>query len=354
MEDRPERPSLVLRRLVNGYQVTQAIHVAAVLGIADILALGPRSTADLTELTGVHHEALYRLLRALAGVGVLHEEADSRFALTPVGDCLRSDAPESVEGWAEFVGEEHHWAAWQALEYSVRTGQNAFQHVHGSDPWTLRSRHPELGASFDRAMTSVSSQVAASILAVYDFSRFGIIVDVGGSRGGFLSAILAAYPLMRGVVFDLPHVVAGAGPLLEAAGVADRCEVIAGSFFESVPAGGDVYILKAILHDWDDEQALAILETCRHAMADGTALLIVERDIGPPNEMPDAKLSDLNMLVGTGGRERSVDQFATLLTSAGFDVTSYTPGAAGVGVLEAIAIQDNDAHPVDPESSPAS
>jgi hypothetical protein len=338
MEDHSERPSLLLRRLVNGYQVTQAIHVAAVLGIADLLAAGPRSSEDLAHVTGAHAGALERLLRALASVGVVREEAGSRFELTPVGECLRSDAPESVAGWAVFVGERHHWEAWQALEYSVRTGQNAFRHVHGMDVWTMRAMHPAMGAQFDQAMTSMSSQVSSSVLAACDFSRFGTIVDVGGGRGGFLAAILAAYPTMRGVLFDQPHVVAGAGTLLASADVADRCEVIAGSFFESVPPGGDAYVLKAILHDWEDEQAVRILETCRSAMADGTALLVIERDIGPPNETPDAKFSDLNMLVAAGGRERSLDEFATLLTAAGFNVTGYTPGAAGVGILQAIAV----------------
>jgi hypothetical protein len=186
-------------------------------------------------------------------------------------------------------------------------------------------------------MTSISRQVAAAVIAAYDFSRFGVIVDVGGGNGGFLAAILAANPGMRGVVFDQPHVVTGAAPLLAAAGVADRCEVVGGSFFEAVPAGGDAYVLKAILHDWSDEDAITILRTCRRAMAAGAALLVVERELGGPNEAPDAKFSDLNMLVAPGGRERSIAELAALFASAGFGFAGYTPGAAGPGVFEGIA-----------------
>ena len=180
MDHPSQRPSLALRRLVNGFQVTQAIHVAAVLGLADLLSDGPRTSDDLAAATDSHPQALYRLLRALASVGVFREEADRSFALTELGACLRSDAPESVGGWAAFVGEPYQWQAWGALLHSVRTGENAFRHVHGMDSWTYRARHPELSASFDRAMTDLSRQVSAAVLAAYDFGRFGCIVDVGG------------------------------------------------------------------------------------------------------------------------------------------------------------------------------
>jgi hypothetical protein len=338
MQDPSLHPSLALRRLVNGYQVSQAIHVAVVLGIPDLLARGPRSSDDLAAATDTHPEALYRLLRALASVGVLREEAGREFTLTPLGDDLRADAPMSLAGWAAFIGQPYYREAWGALDHSVRTGESGFRHVHGTDPWTFRSRHPELSASFDRAMTSMSAQISASVLATCDFSRFGTVVDIGGGNGGFLAAILAANPDVRGVLFDQPHVVSGAGPLLEAAGVADRCEVVGGSFFETVPAGGDAYVLKAILHDWADEESIAVLRTCRRAMADGAALLVVERELGGPNEAPDAKFSDLNMLVSPGGRERSTEEFAALFETAGFGFVGFTPGAAGGhGVFEGIA-----------------
>jgi hypothetical protein len=324
--------------MVNGYQVTQAIHVAAVLGIADLLANGPRTSDDLAAATGTHSDSLYRILRALAGVGVFREEDGRRFALTELGECLRSDAPEPVGGWASFVGEPYYWQAWGDLLHGVRTGENPFHHVHGTDPWTFRARHPELSAGFDQAMLAVSRQVSAAILATYDFSRFATVADIGGGNGAFLARILARYPAMRGVVFDQQHVVAGAAPVLAESGVADRCEIVGGSFFEAVPEGADAYILKAVLHDWEDDDCVRILRVCRQAMAPGAALLVVEREIGRPNEEPDAKFGDLNMLVGPGGRERSAAEFAALFAATGFEFTGYTPSAAGVGVFEGIAV----------------
>src|SRR5829696_6154101 len=332
MDSNTPRPSVALRRLDNGYQVTQAIHVAAVLGIADLLVAGPRASDELSAETGAHPDALYRLLRALAAAGMFREEGGQRFALTELGDCLRSDASEPVAGWAAFVGEPYHWQAWGDLLHGVRTGENPFQHIHGTDPWTFRARRPELSAGFDRAMTAVSRQVSVAVLDAYDFGRFATVADIGGGNGAFLARLLAAYPAMRGVLFDQPHVVAGAPPLLESAGVAGRCQVVGGSFFETLPAGADAYVLKAILHDWEDDDCVRILRVCRGAMATGAALLVVEREIGPPNENIDAKFGDLNMLVGPGGRDRSVDEYARLFAATGFRFTRYVPSAVGVGV----------------------
>src|SRR4051794_13127918 len=337
MDSNALRPLVALRRLVNGYQVTQALHVAAVLGIADLLGDGPRSSDDLAAATNTHPGTLYRVLRALAGAGVFHEEADRSFALTELGACLRSDAPEPIGGWAAFVGEAYHWQAWSGLLHSVHTGENAFQHVHGTDPWTFRARHPDLSAGFDRAMTDLSRQLSAALLAAYDFGRFGQLVDVGGGNGAFLASILITHPDMRGVLFDQPHVVSGAGPVLVAAGVANRCDVVGGSFFEAVPAGGDAYIFKAILHDWEDAPCIRILRTCRRAIADGTALLVVERDLGRPNRDPDAKFSDLNMLVGPMGRERTPEEYAALFAAAGFRFVGFAPSAVDTGVYEGVA-----------------
>lgn len=269
MDPDSERSSVALRRLVNGYQITQAIHVATTLGIADLLAGGPRSSDDLAAETGAHPGALYRLMRALAGAGVFRETEGRRFALTGLGDCLRADGPDSLAGWTAFVGEPYHWQVWGDLLHSVQTGETAFHHVHGTDPWTYRARHPESSARFDRAMASLSRQVAAAVLAAYDFGRFGTVVDIAGGSGTFLAAILARHATMRGILFDLPHVVAGAGPILAAAGVVGRCTIVEGSFFEAVPPGGDAYVLKAILHDWDDEDCVRILQTCRQAMTGG-------------------------------------------------------------------------------------
>jgi O-methyltransferase domain/Dimerisation domain len=330
-----EAPTVVLRRLVNGYQVTQAIHVAAALGIADLLGDGPRASDELAAQTGAHAPSLHRVLRALAGVGVLHEGADGRFALTPVGECLRSDASEPVGGWASYVGAPSHWRSWGALLHAVRTGENAFRALHGTDVWEYRAQHPEEGAVFDRAMTAITLRANQHLLEAYDFSRLRSVVDVGGGHGALVAALLAAHPHMRGVVLDQPHVVERAPAVLEEAGVADRAEVVAGSFFDDVPAGADAYVLKAIVHDWEDAEALRILRRCRAAIPPHGVLLVVERDLGAPNEDPDAKLSDLNMMVGPGGRERTHDQFATLLAEGGFALRATMPTPIGLTVFEA-------------------
>ena len=330
-------PAQALSRLVNGYRISQAIHVAARLGLADELADGPRSSDELAAATGTHAPSLYRLLRALASVGVFEESDGRRFALTEVGDCLRADSPGRLKGWAEFVGRPYHWSAWADLRHSVETGESAFLHVHGADPWQYRAGDPEESAIFDRAMTDLTRAWVHALLDSYDFGRFGVVVDVGGGRGALLAALLGEYPTMRGVLFDQPHVVAGAAEILGAAGVEDRCEIAGGDFFEAVPAGGDAYVLKSIIHDWEDEEATAILRSCRQAMPAEGVLLLVERDLGPPNESPDAKFSDLNMMVGPGGRERTVDEYRALYEAAGYHLVGVTPTAAGLSVLEGAA-----------------
>jgi O-methyltransferase domain/Dimerisation domain len=323
-----ETPTVALRRLTNGYQVTQAIHVAATLGIADLLREGPRGSDELARATDAHAPSLHRVLRALAAVGVLHEGDDGRFALTAIGECLRADAAEPVGGWAAFVGQPYHWRAWGALLHGVRTGESPFRSVHGTDVWDYRAAHPEEGAIFNAAMTDIMRRANTHLLAAYDFGRFATVVDVGGGRGAFLGAVLEANPAMRGILFDQPHVVAGAV-------VGERCEVVGGSFFEAVPDGADAYLLKAVLHDWEDDDALRILARCRAAIPAHGALLVVERDLGAPNEDADAKLSDLNMLVGTGGCERTRDEFAALFAAGGFALQSTTPTAIGLSVFEA-------------------
>jgi len=329
-------PAGDLMRLINGYQISQAIHVAAVLGIADRLKDGPRSAEELAAATGTHARSLYRLLRALAAVGVLHEDADARFASTPMGDCLRSDAATSVASWAAFIGRPYFWQAWGHLLHSVRTGENAFRHLQGMDVWTYRAEHLEDGLAFDRAMTSLTRGVVEAVVGSYDFGPFPCVVDVGGGQGALLAAILGAHRGMRGILFDLPPVVAKAGELLRQAGVADRCEIVSGSFFERVPEGGDAYLLKAILHDWEDDAALAILRICRRAMRPGRRLLVLERLIGSPNEQPETKFSDLNMMVMPGGQERTREEFAALFAAAGFRLVAVTPTGTRMSVIEGL------------------
>lgn len=328
----------MLRRLVDGYQVSQAIHVAAILGIADLLAGGPLSVDQLAASTESHPDALYRLLRALAAVGVFREEPGRRFASTPLGDSLRANAPRSVAPWAAFAMIPPQWQAWGALLHSVRTGENAFRHIHGEDVWAYRARHAEAGAAFDRAMTGITRLGVEAVLAAYDFSRFKTIVDVAGGHGSLLAAILAQHTDARGVLFDQPHVVAGAAELLQAAGVAGRCRVVGGSFFDSLPEGGDAYLLKQIIHDWENPEATAILRTCRRAIGPDARLLVIERGIGAPNEQAAAKLMDLQMLVSAGGRERTRDEYAALFDAAGFRLAGVTPTAGGLTVTEAVPV----------------
>jgi hypothetical protein len=313
-----------LRRLVNSYQLSQAIHVAAVLGIADLLAVGPRSSDDLAAATETDARALYRLLRALSAFGLFHEDDERRFSLTELGDALRSDAPESVAGWAAFVGRRNIRDAWSALEESIRTGENAFKLAHGMSVWEYRAQNLEESEIFDRAMASSSHLVIRSLIEAYDFGRFGTIVDVGGGNGTLLRALLDEYAQLNGVLFDQPHVVEGVDP-------GERGSAVAGSFFESVPQGGDAYLLKWIIHDWEDEEAVAILRKVRER---GGALLLVERLVGPPNEGPETKMGDVNMLVGPGGQERTLDEFNRLYEAAGYELVGQTPTASGMHVIE--------------------
>jgi hypothetical protein len=277
------------------------------------------------------------LLRALAAVGVLEERESRRFALTPVGDCLRSDAAEPVGGWAAFVGRRSHWDAWGALQHSIQTGDNAFRHVHGVGAWEYRAQHTEEAAAFDRAMADLTRRSQRLIMDAYDFAPFATVVDVGGGRGALLATLLAAHPRMRGVLFDLPHVVASIDAISADPAVADRCRMVAGSFFESVPVGGDAYVLRAVLHDWNDSDAVAILRNCRAAMGDNATLLIIERDLGPANELPATKFSDLNMLASLGGQERAMDEYADLMRQAGLRFIASTPGAFDLHIIEGTA-----------------
>jgi hypothetical protein len=327
-----------LLRLVNGYYVSQAIHVAASLGIADLLGDGTRTSDDLAHEADADPETLYRLLRALASVGVLHEGDGRLFSLTPVGELLRSDVPGSLHGWAAYAGRPYFWAAWAELLHSVRTGENAFQHVHGQDIWSYRADRPDESALFDAAMKALTGASNAALIDAFDFSRFGTLVDVGGGNGALLASVLASNPALQGILFDQAHVVAGADQVLEAAGVADRCRIESGSFFESVPEGGDAYLLKSIVHDWEDEESSAILRVVRAAMPEGATLLVVERDLGAPNEDAPTKFSDLNMLVGPGGRERTQDEYASLFESTGFRLVGATPTAGTHTVFEGKAV----------------
>ena len=327
-------PWLDVLTLINGFQITQAIHVAATLRIADHLKDGARSADELAAMTGSHTGSLYRLLRALAAVGIFREDKNRTFALTPMGDCLRTNSATPIGAWAEYVGSDYVWRTWGHLRHSIRTGENAFKSMNGKGIWEYRTEHPELGAVFDRSMTEISRGAAEAVVGAYDFSEFRHVVDVGGGRGLMLAAILNAHPQMRGTLFDLPGVVAGAKSVLEQRGVINRCNIVGGNFFEAVPEGGDAYIMRVVIHDWEDEEAVAILRTCRRAVREAAKLILIERIVAPPNEVPATKFSDLNMLVLPGGRERTREEFSDLFAKSGFELTRVAP-AGNVNVIEA-------------------
>lgn len=328
-------PSQQLRQMVTGYQVTQAVYVAARLGLSDLLAVAPRTVADLARSTSTHEPTLGRLLRALASVGIYEQDAEGRFANTELGELLRADVPGSIEGWAAFAGRMHHWQAWAGLHDSVLTGDNAFTTVHGTSVWEYRQQRPEEQVAFDRAMTSRTRAVTESVLDAFDFARFGTVADVGGGVGGLLAAILERYPTVHGVLFDQPDVVEAAGEMFERAGVADRYEKTGGSFFEAVPPGVDAYLLKAVIHDWSDEDAIAILRVCRRSASEDSALLLVEQLLGQGPDPRWTAFSDLNMLVGPGGQERTLDEYRVLLEAAGWSLNAATQTRTFVFVIEA-------------------
>lgn len=322
-----------LWRLIDGFKVSQAIHAAASLGVADRIAEGARASDEIADAAGADRGAVYRLLRALAAHGVLREDEGRRFSLTAMGECLRSDADPSLSPYAVLIGQPYYWQAWGQLLHAVQTGENAFRSVHGATTWTYRQQHPDQNAVFNAAMTANSRRVDRAIVDACDFSRFPRVADIGGGEGSLLAAVLAACPATRGVLVDRPHVVASAAPLLAAASVAERCEVVGGDFFEDIPGGCDAYILKFVLHDWDDTNAGRILRGCRRAMPQEGRLFIVERIIGPPDHDPAAARSDLNMLVVQGGRERTRPEFDALLAGAALRVADVLTTDAGLPVL---------------------
>jgi len=329
-------PALALLQQALGFWVSRAICVVARLGIADLLEDGPQDTETLAAAAGVHGPSLYRVLRTLASVGIFAERNDGRFGLTPQAEPLRTNAPDSIRDYILLVGEEWYSGPSEHLLHSVQTGQPAFERVHGADFFTFLARESAAAAVFDAAMTSRSAQENDAIAAAFDFSDLGTIIDVGGGHGSLLAAILCANPGPRGVLFDQPHAVAEARCQLEAAGLVGRCEVVAGDFFVSIPAGGDAYILKRVIHDWNDERARAILRNCHRAMPEHGRLFVIEVVLPPGNDPSLGKLFDLLMLVDLGGRERTEADYRTLFASAGFDLAAVTPTPSLVSVVEGI------------------
>jgi hypothetical protein len=332
-------PGIVLYQLSVGHYISHALYVAAKLGIADLLKDGPRSPDDLAKASQTHAPSLARVLRLLASVGVFEEMNDGTFALKPLGALLRSDAEGSMRAMVMLFGGIGIQDSWKELEYCVRTGNPAFRkHSPDADPFTEMAKDPEAAALFDKAMATFAPQTAAAVAAAYDFSAFGKLADVGGGNGALLIGILEANPNLRGMVFDQPHVAARARENVAAAGLAERCEVVGGSFFGEVARGADAYLLKHVIHDWNDEQATAILKNCRAAMPANGKLLIVEgvypARIEQSLEGRGAAANDVNMLVCTGGRQRSEAEFRNLFAASGFRLTRVVRTMAPVCVIE--------------------
>jgi hypothetical protein len=322
-----------LRRLIAGEWASKAVGMAATLGIADLLSEGPVPVADLARATETHEPSLYRLLRALASLGIF-AETEHGFELTPIAGHLRSDSPASVRGLAQLHGAQWHWRAWENALYSVKTGEPAFDRVHGQDLFGYLREHAHAAAVFDAAMSDISRAQHAAVVDAYDFSGIDHLVDVGGGRGTLLTLILSAYPDLTGTLFDLPEVVKNAGRTFEQAGVGDRCQVVGGDFFESVPSA-DAYLLAHVVHDWRDAEATRILANCRSSIAPGGRLVLAEILIPPGNEPCHGKLLDLEMLVCLTGRERTEAEYARLLDSAGFRLTQVVPTAGEASAVEA-------------------
>jgi hypothetical protein len=325
--------------MLTGYWVSQALAVAARLGVADLVADGPRPATDLAVATRTDAPSLRRLLRALASVGVFTENPPGAFGLTPMAALLRTGTADSMRALAlMYSGEQYR--AWGDLLHSVRTGTTAFEHGFGTDYFGYLARHPEADRVFNEAMIGWTAQVAGAVVEAYDFSGLQTVVDVGGGYGTLLTTVLRANPAARGVLFDRPHVAAAAGERLAAAGLEQRCTALGGDFFVEVPAGGDAYVLAQVLHDWDDERCLTILERCRRAMPAHARLLVVELVLPPGEEPSFGKWLDLHMLVMLGARERTAAEYRALLRAAGFEPLRVVPTPAGPSVMEAVPIPD--------------
>lgn len=315
MSDRTAKAELLA--LIRGHRITDSITTAARLGIPDLLAAGPKDAATLAASTSTHAPTLYRLLRTLAAAGVFHEGDDGTFSLTEAGSYLAAGTPGSLSSWVELIARPTMRDAWANLERSIRTGENTFASLHGESVWEWRGHEPDEEAIFNRAMAGLSAGVGAAVADAFDFGRASVVADIGGGSGSLLGAILARHPHLHGILFDQPAVVTQPEEL-ERAGALDRSVVVGGSFFDRVPSGADVYLMKAILHDWEDPEATAILRTIRREIRDDGTLLVVERVVGPPNEDLEGKLSDLHMLVMPGGRERTADEWRSVFETGGF------------------------------------
>jgi hypothetical protein len=337
----PETPPAQLVFQVGaGYILSSAMHAAIEIGVADQLASGPKTVSELAHgsaLRGVQEDALYRLLRALASAGVFEELEPKRFRNTPASECLRSDVQGTVRNLLRWLTDPFHFRVYAEMLYSVTTGRPAAEKVTGGPVFEYFPKHPELSELFNNAMTEFSAAVIPAVLDAYDFGDIDLLADIAGGHGMVLTSILQKYPRMRGILFDLDHVIAGAKPRLAALGLDDRCQAMAGDFFKQIPHGPDAYVMKHIIHDWEDEPATALLQNIRRALdgKDKGRVILIE-SVLPPGNQPDlGKVIDLEMMTVPGGRERTADEFRDLFARAGFTRTKIVSTKSPVSVIEA-------------------
>jgi hypothetical protein len=332
-------PRFQVSRMVSSVWIPQAVHATAKLGLADTLAEGPLHADEVARRAGTHAGATRRLLRALVVLEIVKQLDDGRFELTELGACLRSDTPDSVRSWALLWGGEMMWRPWGQLSECVRTGVMAPTLLDGhQSPFELMQQYPEEEAIFNRSMLELTRSVAAVLPRNYDFGSVRCVVDVGGGYGALLPPLLKAHPQLRGIVYDRPICADGARKLAEEEGIASRCEFVGGDFFASLPAGGDVYLLKSVIHDWDDERSRSILTRCREAMRADARLLVLEWIVPERVGPTDIGIvgTDLNMLVNVGGIERTEAEYRALLASAGLAVRRVIPTPVAMSLIEAV------------------
>ncbi|MCV7195346.1 methyltransferase [Mycobacterium angelicum] len=338
LRQRMAPPQAALMEMILSAWSAQAIAAAADLGIADALAKGPMSARELAAAVSADADAVSRLMRALIGHGIFRQRRDGRYALTPLGDPLRSDAKMSVRGMARWVGTPQEREHWSQLTQAIRTGHSVVEELRGKVFFDYLSSEPDLAAIFNQAMTSTSELAVAPVVAAYDFSAFATVVDVGGGHGRLLAAVLTAAPHARGILFDQPKVVSGASSVLSEHHVTDRVQIAEGSFFDDdIPSGGDAYVLKFIIHDWTDDDAVRILRNVRAAAGAGKKVLLVEQVIPEHNRDFLGKWLDLEMLVLGSARERTAAEYEQLLSRAGLQMTRVIETVSPFGVIEAVA-----------------
>jgi orsellinic acid C2-O-methyltransferase len=343
MADATDDPRIpMLQQLIFGFFPSAVLSVAVRLKIPDLLADGPKSGDELAATTDSHSPSLYRLLRAMAYLGILEETEPSHFGLTDLGALLRSDDPHSIVATTQLFCGEGMWRSWGDLMAGVQTGRPSFERGIGLDPFAKFAQNAEASRNFNRAMSEGTLREAPAIIGTYDFTQFSKLVDIGGGDGALLASILAATPGLQGILFDTGPGLAESGERLRALGVDDRCEVVEGDFFDTVPAGADAYIMKSVIHDWDDDRCVTILSNCRQAMkADGKVLIVepvVPGTVKPSFALLGVMMSDLNMLLNTGGRERTEEEFASLLRAADLELTgvSRVPKPSTLSVIEGV------------------